>query len=179
MPDHPGSSHSFPTRRSIPGPALPSYVIEPIWEQFRALLPERDHPLGCHRSRVPERTVSEKLVQVLVFGCAYQRIADENCSATTLRRRRDEWIDTGVMDELREMALTCLRRSVPGWPTRKPQPNGQTEEHDEGSSEDRDQPRIPGVAGRLHGSQDFLILPHPPRGPLPRSPIPARGSPAT
>ena len=29
-------------------PALSSYVIEPIWEQFRALLPERkvDHPLG-------------------------------------------------------------------------------------------------------------------------------------
>lgn len=45
-------------------PALPSYVIEPIWEQFCALLPERkvDHPLGCHRSRVPERTVFEKLV---------------------------------------------------------------------------------------------------------------------
>jgi hypothetical protein len=35
-------------------PALPTYLIEPIWEQFSALLPERevDHPLGCHRSRV-------------------------------------------------------------------------------------------------------------------------------
>jgi IS5 family transposase len=27
-----------------------------------------------------------------VFGCAYRRIADEEGSATTLRRRRDEWI---------------------------------------------------------------------------------------
>jgi transposase len=81
-------------------PALPTYLIEPIWEQFSALLPEREanHPLGCHKPRVPDRVVFEKLVQVLVFGCAYWRIADESCSDTTLRRRRDEWIDSGVME---------------------------------------------------------------------------------
>ena len=88
-------------------PALPPYLIEPIWQQFVALLPARraDHPLGCHRPRIPDRTIFEKLVEVLVFGCAYERIADETCSATTLRRRRDEWIAAGVMDELRGMAL--------------------------------------------------------------------------
>jgi len=32
-------------------------------------------------------------------------IADERCSATTLRRRRDEWIDLGVMEALRKLAL--------------------------------------------------------------------------
>ena len=69
-------------------PALEPYLIEPIFEQFRVLLPERktDHPLGCHRSRIPERVVFEKLVEVLVFGCAYERIADEECSESTLRR---------------------------------------------------------------------------------------------
>jgi transposase len=69
-------------------PALPPYIIEPIWEQFEALLPERetDHPLGCHRPRISERLVFEKLVQILVFGCAYWRIADESCSESTLRR---------------------------------------------------------------------------------------------
>ena len=57
-------------------PALPPYIIEPIWQQFKALLPEHrtDHPLGCHRLRIPlripERVVFEKLVQILVFGCA-------------------------------------------------------------------------------------------------------------
>jgi transposase len=57
-------------------PALPPYIIEPIWEQFRALLPERgddDHPLGCHRARICDRAIFEKLVQILVFGCAYWR----------------------------------------------------------------------------------------------------------
>ena len=93
-------------------PALQPYIIEPIWEQFCALLPERktDHPLGCHRRRIPDRVVFEKLVEVLVFGCAYWRIADESCSASTLRRRRDEWIEEGVMDELREMALEAYDR---------------------------------------------------------------------
>jgi transposase len=75
-------------------PALEPFIIEPIWEQFSALLPERevDHPLGCHRARIPDRVVFEKLVEVLVFGCAYWRISDDSCSATTLRRRCDEWI---------------------------------------------------------------------------------------
>jgi transposase len=95
-------------------PALQTYIIEPIWEQFTALLPERevDHPLGCHKPRVPDRVVFEKLVQVLVFGCAYWRIADESCSDTTLRRRRDEWIEGGVMERLREMALSAYDRII-------------------------------------------------------------------
>ena len=96
-------------------PALQPYLIEPIWEQFRALLPEcpeTNHPLGCHRSRIPDRRVFEKLVEVLVFGCAYDRIADESCSATTLRRRRDEWIACGVMDKLRQIALEAYDKVI-------------------------------------------------------------------
>jgi hypothetical protein len=68
-------------------PALPPYLIEPIWQQFSALLPERrtDHPLGCHRSRIPERIVFEKLVEVLVFGCAYERIADTSAQRDCMK----------------------------------------------------------------------------------------------
>jgi transposase len=95
-------------------PALPPYIFEPIWQQFEALLPERrtDHPLGCHRSRIPERVIFEKLVQVLVFGCAYQRIADASCSESTLRRRRDEWIELGLMERLREICLEVYDRLI-------------------------------------------------------------------
>jgi transposase len=95
-------------------PAVPPYIIEPLWEQFCALLPERDvdHPLGCHRTRIPDRVVFEKLVQVLVFGCAYWRIADEGCSATTLRRRRDEWIEGGAMDALEGIVREAYDRIV-------------------------------------------------------------------
>jgi transposase len=95
-------------------PAIPPYIIEPIWQQLSALLPRRqtDHPLGCHRPRIPDRVVFEKLVQVMVFGCAYERIADESCSATTLRRRRDEWIEAGSMEVLEEMALESYDRII-------------------------------------------------------------------
>src|SRR5947209_2569856 len=114
MLDHPGSCRSFPMRRSAPMPAISPYIIEPIWEQFRALLPERkvDHPLGCHRPRIPDCVVFEKLLQILVFGCAYWRIADETCSASTLRRRRDEWIEAGLMEALEDMALGAYDRAV-------------------------------------------------------------------
>jgi transposase len=56
--------------------------------------------------------VFDKLVQILVFGCAYERISDESCSATTLRRRRDEWIGSGVMEKLQEITLDAYDRIV-------------------------------------------------------------------
>jgi transposase len=88
-------------------PALPPSVLEPLWDQFAALLPHRDaaHPLGCHRARIPDRVIFDKLIQVLVFGCGYRRIADHTCSATTLRRRRDEWITLGLAEQLRLLVL--------------------------------------------------------------------------
>ena len=95
-------------------PAIPSSIIEPIWDQFSALLPPHPvaHPLGCHRPRIPDRLVFDKLVQVLVFGCADERIADATCSATTLRRRRDAWIDAGVMATLHDIVLAAYDRMI-------------------------------------------------------------------
>jgi hypothetical protein len=61
---------------------------------------------------VPDRVVFEKLIQILVFGCAYWRIADEQCSATTLRRRRNEWIEEGAMDTLEELAREAYDRAI-------------------------------------------------------------------
>jgi transposase len=93
-------------------PALPSSILEPLWVQVAALLPTRQvhHPLGCHRPRIPDRLVFDKLIQVLVFGCGYRRIADRTCSASTLRRRRDEWITAGVAEQLRLLVLAAYQR---------------------------------------------------------------------
>jgi transposase len=98
-------------------PALPSWLIDPLWDQFTALLPDRDefdptHPLGCHRRRTPDRIVFDKLLQVLRFGCSYQGIADSTCSATTIRARRDEWIELGIFARLRQIALDAYDRIV-------------------------------------------------------------------
>jgi transposase len=95
-------------------PALPSSVLEPLWVQVAALLPtcHVSHPLGCHRPRIPDRLVFDKLIQVLVFGCGYRRIADATCSATTLRRRRDEWIALGLAERLRLAVLAAYDRML-------------------------------------------------------------------
>jgi transposase len=105
-----GLSHPAITRRSRACP--PSSILEPLWVQVAALLPTRQvhHPLGCHRQRIPDRIVFDKLIQLLVFGCGYRRIADHTCSATTLRRRRDEWITLGVADQLHRLALAAYDR---------------------------------------------------------------------
>jgi transposase len=95
-------------------PAVPSCIIEPIWDQFHALIPpvEDTHPLGCHRPRLGDRVVFDKLVQVLVLGAAYEKIADSTCSATTIRRRRDEWITAGVFTALEQCCLDGYQKMV-------------------------------------------------------------------
>ena len=95
-------------------PAVPSFIIEPVWDQFVALLPDRvvSHPCGAHRPRIPDRIVFDKLVQVLVFGVSYAKIADSSCSATTLRDRRDEWIAAGVFEHLEDLCLDSYDRIV-------------------------------------------------------------------
>ncbi len=49
-------------------PAMPSSLLEPLWQQFSASLPERSefdpaHPLGHHRRRVPDETVFRLVVE--------------------------------------------------------------------------------------------------------------------
>jgi transposase len=88
-------------------PAVPSCFLEPLWVQFSALLPQRQvsHRLGCHRPRIPDRVVFDKLVQMLRFGCSYREIADRTCSATTLRARRNEWLAAGAFQQLERIVL--------------------------------------------------------------------------
>ena len=98
-------------------PAIPSWLLEPLWYQFAALLPDRpvyvpSHPLGCHKPRIADRIIFEKLIQVLRFGCSYVSIADCTCGATTIRDRRDEWIKAGIFGELRQIARESYDRIV-------------------------------------------------------------------
>lgn len=70
-------------------PALPSCLLEPIWCQFAALLPDRPvfdptHPLGCHRRRIPDRLVFEHVVAALVHSSGYERLASPGCSDRTI-----------------------------------------------------------------------------------------------
>ncbi|QGU06250.1 Transposase DDE domain protein [Corynebacterium occultum] len=95
-------------------PALPSFIMNPLFDQFAALIPTREisHPWGCHRPRIADRIVFDKLIQVLVLGASYAKIADSTCSATTLRTRRDEWIEAGIFTQLEQLCLEFYDRIV-------------------------------------------------------------------
>lgn len=93
-------------------PALPLFIMDPLWSQFEALIPPivDDHPLGCHRPRISDRVVFDKLVQVLVLGASYEKISDTACSATTIRRRRDAWIAADIFADLEQICLKAIDR---------------------------------------------------------------------
>lgn len=88
--------------------------MDPLWSQFETLLPaiEDAHPLGCHRPRVAERVVFDKLVARLVLGGSYAKHADDTVSATTLRTRRDEWIAAGVFSACEQLVLETFDRVI-------------------------------------------------------------------
>ena len=98
-------------------PAIPSWLLEPLWDQFAAMLPDRavydpSHPLGCHKPRIGDRIIFEKLIQVLRFGRSYASIADCTCGATTIRDRRSEWIKAGIFADLKTIARESYDRMI-------------------------------------------------------------------
>lgn len=98
-------------------PVIPSSLLEPVWVEFAAQLPERgefdpDHPLGCHRRRIPDRVVLEHLVDALVHGSGYERIASAACSDSTVRRRLKEWAAARVAERVHAVALAAYDRIV-------------------------------------------------------------------
>src|SRR3990170_1342229 len=79
-------------------------VVDAVWAAVEPLLPLRtrdEHPLGCHRPRVPDRVCFQGILIRLVTGCAWvdvEALLGGQVSDTTLRGRRDEWIAAGVFD---------------------------------------------------------------------------------
>lgn len=98
-------------------PTLPSCILDPVWDQFAALLPVRPrivptHPLGCHRPRIPDRLVFEHVVAALVHGSGYERIATPTCSDRTIRRRLHDWAAAGVAEVLHTLVLEQYDRMI-------------------------------------------------------------------
>ncbi len=91
-------------------PVMPVCLLDPVWQQFEALLPVHPpvaprHPLGCHRRRVPDRVVFDHVVAALVHGSGDERIATPGCSDRTIRRRVQAWAEAGVAENLHGLAL--------------------------------------------------------------------------
>jgi Putative transposase of IS4/5 family (DUF4096)/Transposase DDE domain len=98
-------------------PAVPVCLFTPVWEQFSALLPDRPavsptHSLKCHRPRIADRVVFEHVVNALVHGSGYERIASAACSDRTIRRRVRDWAEAGLMQRLHTLAIAQYDRMI-------------------------------------------------------------------
>ena len=96
--------------------ALQPEVHDAVFAAIAGLLPPPpQHPLGCHRPRVPDRVCFQGLLLRIVTGAAWETIEfllDRQVSDTTLRARRDEWIAAGVFDQLVAQARDAYDRMI-------------------------------------------------------------------
>jgi transposase len=97
--------------------ALEPEVVDAIWAAVEPLLPRLvdRHPLGCHRPRMPDRLCFWGILIRLVTGASWvdiEAILDHQVSDTTLRARRDEWIDAGVFEQLKAEAMAAFDRII-------------------------------------------------------------------
>jgi Putative transposase of IS4/5 family (DUF4096) len=90
-------------------------VVDVMWLAVEPRLPVvvDQHPLGCHRRRVPDRACFEAILFRLVAGCSWD-VAGRlgKGSETTLRRRRTEWLEAGVFDGLVDESLQGYDRII-------------------------------------------------------------------
>jgi hypothetical protein len=103
-------------------PVVPSCLLEPAWVEFRVLLNEHrggeppefapGHPWGCHRRRIPDRVVFEHVINALVHGSGYERIATPGCSDRTIRRRLGQWAAWELAGELHAAALRAYDQVI-------------------------------------------------------------------
>jgi transposase len=96
--------------------ALEPRVHDPIFALIEDLIPApSDHPLGCHRPRVPNRVIFRGLLFRLITGSSWETIEallDYAVSDTTLRTRRDEWMNSGLFQKLLVHALAAYHRVI-------------------------------------------------------------------
>jgi transposase len=98
--------------------AFDTEVVDAVWSAVEPLIPARpgdEHPLGCHRPRVPDRVCFQGILIRLVTGCAWvdvEHLLGNQVSDTTLRDRRDEWIAAGVFERLADEAVAGYDRVV-------------------------------------------------------------------
>lgn len=97
--------------------ALQREVQDAVYSAIEGYLPQQldTHPLGCHRRRVPDRVCFFGILIRLVTGAAWttvEALLDYRVSDTTLRARRDEWINAGVFDAIAAEALAAYDRII-------------------------------------------------------------------
>ena len=98
-------------------PAFDPEVVDTVWAAIGPLLPPHPdtHPLGCHRTRASDRDCFEVMLVRLVTGCSFEdaeHLCGDKVSDTTVRVRRDEWVEAGVFDRIAEEAICAYDKII-------------------------------------------------------------------
>jgi len=82
-------------------------LSDELWGQMEPLLLARPaHPLGCHRPRMPDRTVMNAIFFVLRTGCQWNALnATGIWSSSSAHRRFQEWTEAGVFEAFWQAGL--------------------------------------------------------------------------
>jgi putative transposase len=85
-----------------------------LWERMVPLLPGPPfHPLGTHRSRVPDRDAMDAIFLVLRTGMQWNALnATGVCSSSSAHRRFQEWERAGVFHEFWRRGLLAYDEVV-------------------------------------------------------------------
>lgn len=96
--------------------ALEPRVHDPVFQLIEHLIPPPPpHPLGCHRRRIPNRIIFRALLWRLINGSSWETLEaqlDYVVSDTTLRARRDEWLESGLFLKLLAHAFNAYRQVI-------------------------------------------------------------------
>ena len=78
-----------------------------LWSKIEPLIPPgKPHPLGCHRSRVPNRSAMDAILFVGRTGCQWNALRQTKiCSSSSSHRRFIEWTEAGVFEEFWRLGL--------------------------------------------------------------------------
>jgi putative transposase len=92
------------------GPTPANPLPDWLWAVAQTLLPVRvkpEHPLGCHRRRLPDYVVLKAIMYQLITGCQWKAISSKThgCSGSVANARYHEWVAAGVFRELWAQAL--------------------------------------------------------------------------
>ena len=83
-------------------------IPDELWECMEPLIPKvKDtHPLGCHRSRVPDRNAMDAILFVIRTGCQWGALdATNTCKHSTAHNRFQEWVKAGVFLKFWKLGL--------------------------------------------------------------------------
>lgn len=73
MLDHVESYRRFPTKEPFRAYASTLHHRAHLGTVPRSATKRKaDHPLGWHKPRIPDKVIFGKLLQILIFGCAYE-----------------------------------------------------------------------------------------------------------